>query len=462
MNTAKRSSSSSSQRKKAATSLLRASLNEQFMHTGSDFFNCPRFLEFRQNQNIVKALGTRVILTLDELKTYMLSSLPTFSKLTGRRDVRGYISNYINDQVDRFIKDTASTVCGESIGPDYAEKSFRAAFSNARHSAIAKYDIIVVMNESQFRPSVNAESNFEEYITKKIANIVGFLIVEIGECKSPAYKDYPCIKLICTSPRVTPPIKASVLLGAFLTCVKANSSDGIGLLELADGYTNVPGVCAYTKMGFIEDVSNDMGNPSSCFDARANLPMSCDTKRFTYEYIMQLSADMAKEPKHRICNFLPVKRTSENETLYDEQMRIQTQMAHLYNIMMRLKIFYTRESMEEVNKFIKYVYPKEVVGRMDQSVFADERRVFRSFLEGSNGDYSLSGILGQIESNIRMLEQSFPSSGVAANNTVTKRRSMTPKKKSPSPIAATKTRRKASPTPVIRRSTRIASSRIIK
>jgi hypothetical protein len=76
--------------------------------------------------------------------------------------------------------------------------------------------------------------------------------------------------------------KAAILLGAYLYCGKVYGQTH-GILELADGYTNISGFFAYSKQGFVKDVSLFGSN---CFPSYENLPMSVDLSKYSYPQII--------------------------------------------------------------------------------------------------------------------------------------------------------------------------------
>jgi len=62
-------------------------------------------------------------------------------------------------------------------------------------------------------------------------------------------------------------------------------------LELSDGYKNIKGFFSYSKMGFLRDVSLF---DRKCFKDCANLPMSVDLTRYSYEQILNYASGVDK------------------------------------------------------------------------------------------------------------------------------------------------------------------------
>lgn len=137
-------------------------------------------------------------------------------------------------------------------------------------------------------------------LKNKTKHILGFIIVERGECKM--FPDSYVINLICTRSKVEykkygrnasaerERVRGAILLGAYLFCAK-KLKQGMGLLELSDGYKNVKGFFSYSKMGFIRDVSLF---DRKCFKDYANLPMSVDLTRYSYEQIINYASGADK------------------------------------------------------------------------------------------------------------------------------------------------------------------------
>ena len=74
------------------------------------------------------------------------------------------------------------------------------------------------------------------------------------------------------SKKSPPPIKGQLLLGAYLFIIKSRVElPPIAILQLAHGYTNIPGFIAYSKLGFEKDLSL---YGEDCFKSLKDLPMS--------------------------------------------------------------------------------------------------------------------------------------------------------------------------------------------
>ena len=151
----------------------------------------------------------------------------------------------------------------------------------------ASFDLLVALQADY--ESVNRIGRTETVSQRKLEKVVAFIIVELGECiKKP---NTISVNLICGKSSI-PQFKASILLGAYLYCIKKTRYDQEGILELAGGYTNPSGFMSYTKLGFNYDKTLYGVN---CFDAFENLPMSVNLVKMSPETIINLFGDVFKK-----------------------------------------------------------------------------------------------------------------------------------------------------------------------
>jgi len=128
-------------------------------------------------------------------------------------------------------------------------------------------------------------------IARMLSKVVGFIIVQLGECKT--HPDAYAVNLICTRTLVDrndgnkTTIKGALLLGAYLFCIKQfDGVEQVGILELAAGYSNFAGFTSYTKMGFDKDISLSV---QRCFSDTGNLAMSVNLLGLTQQQIIDLA-----------------------------------------------------------------------------------------------------------------------------------------------------------------------------
>jgi hypothetical protein len=136
-------------------------------------------------------------------------------KLFAKRSQRPTLEKIINN------------IC-KSIGRTYIFELTTYLFKENQ----TKYDFIAISKQ----PIINDEDLMN--------NILGFMIVEKGECKK--YPENFCVNLICAKNVGT------ILMELYLYIIINNNfiTNKIGLLELGNSYYNVGGLCMYTKYGF--------------------------------------------------------------------------------------------------------------------------------------------------------------------------------------------------------------------
>lgn len=199
-----------------------------------------------------------------------------------------------------------------SIGKNYAKTAVEKVIDLANNED--KFDILVA--------STRVMDDLTLPIEQRMAGIVAFIIVELGECEK--YPASYSINLICTDLKNAISGTGSILMAAFLYTIlshppntrasrpisfpRGNSFlqvtskrllDGrvienttfatteplipvqhVAVLELASAYTNPGGLCMYEKYGFAYDQTmfsnNTVNPPINCFADRDNLPMLID------------------------------------------------------------------------------------------------------------------------------------------------------------------------------------------
>ena len=177
-------------------------------------------------------------------------------------------------RVDEDNKTYERTV--RNIGPGY----FDGNIENVLRTTAVKYkefDIIVLVDSDHSNQRTKEEK------------VIGFLMTELGECRDAdnVYGIVPSLNLIC-APRKHTHSKGTetekdcksgscgvigrVLIYMYLSALKRKGHTH-GILELANIYCNLKGLCLYSKFGFREDVS--MKEPS-CFDQKWTLSMVCE------------------------------------------------------------------------------------------------------------------------------------------------------------------------------------------
>jgi hypothetical protein len=258
-----------------------------------DFFAGGLLEEFRNNPKIRTALNGGELMNYAELMEW-------FSLRSDKSEKRKSSQNGQHVTLMKHFKSIAHSACEKQIGDDYAEKAMNRVLD------YDEFDMIVIvaphwdkLKRDEF--SVGPEASFK----RKLNHILGFMIVEKGECKKmpTAYS----INLICTRTKILEykrysndrgkereRTRGGILLGFYLYCSKKHGQTH-GILELADGYMNTSGFFSYSKQGFIKDLTMFGIN---CFNDQANLPMSVRLDKYTFDEIMNhASGDKSVEIK---------------------------------------------------------------------------------------------------------------------------------------------------------------------
>jgi hypothetical protein len=139
----------------------------------------------------------------------------------------------IKHNFQTFIDELAYQVCKHKIGVKYGQN----AVKNSIHLS-GDFDIVILANPDIYH---------KKTIDQRMQSVYGIVVVQKGECK--AFPDAYAIHLICTNQ----PGVSKYLLGLYLYTIIKHTSKKVlqlGVLELAGGYGNVEGFCAYSKFGF--------------------------------------------------------------------------------------------------------------------------------------------------------------------------------------------------------------------
>ncbi len=219
-------------------------------------------------------------------KTRYMEENPSFRKMK--------VSN-----LKKTMNYLSKNIC-EGIGDSYTRISVVKSMSLTKRDEF--YDILVV--------SDNRIENLNMELKDRLAGVVGFIIVELGECK--LYPSAYSINLICTNDSAVAGT-GSILMGLYLYTIlshpeNTNPEEGfdipkgianinisesgtksykrkfttqealsevqhIAVLELARGYLNQGGLCMYEKFGF--KYNPDMFT-EDCFEDYENIPMIID------------------------------------------------------------------------------------------------------------------------------------------------------------------------------------------
>jgi hypothetical protein len=233
------------------------------MEINSFFFTNSIIESYISQVNTV--LGDKILLNQDGFIRYLL----------GDDDYAANKQKYLRFMYQSLI---SSNICQGAIGKAYTDSIISDVF-NPNFSIKCEYDIFFILNKSE-GPAV-------ETWEQKFSDIIGFCIVKRKGCPKLA-KAY-VLNLVCSK---TGANVGNICVGLYLYAILMHPQDTretiipikieptmtevpvlhIGLLELSGGYKNIPGLCLYSKFGFVVD-KQISGMDSNCFRDTNNIGM---------------------------------------------------------------------------------------------------------------------------------------------------------------------------------------------
>ena len=231
--------------------------------------------EYRNHPSIFGMLKGGALLSQREFVSWY-KPIETRSSNRLTKDFKSEIESENLEIAMGFLDEICDQVC-RKIGEEYGQYALRKTANNLKKGSMENFDILVAVSEGYDKLKIGATKVVQAHKNK---NIVGFIVVERGECR--LWEKQVCVNLICVKEGT---IKGSVLLGAYLYCLKASPLNSKGLLELAGSYSNLAGFFSYTKLGFDKDESL---YDKKCFYNPENLPMSVQLNKYKKEDFIDL------------------------------------------------------------------------------------------------------------------------------------------------------------------------------
>lgn len=268
-------------------------------------FSLYKINEYRNNPDITQALGGVQLLNYTEFYDWFSDLGEEAIRVLPERKAAmsnpfAHTEERLEEEVEMnydvalnsAIQNLTNNVCQGRIEKDYVASSLSKSITSR------KYDLLIAVAPGYQEMGLRTIDSPYVRASEKMKMVVGFIIAQKGECET--HPNAWAVNLICVrSVRVgsiSYSIKGSILLGAYLYCIKlSKNSEQIGLLELADGYLNVAGFFSYTKMGFDKNTSIISSDPP-CFDDISNLPMSINLIPYTPETIIGLASGTIIRP----------------------------------------------------------------------------------------------------------------------------------------------------------------------
>jgi hypothetical protein len=313
------------------------------MEINSFFFTNSIMESYISQVNTV--LGNKIILNQDGFIRYLL----------GDDDYAANKQKYLRFMYQSLI---SSDICQGAIGKAYTDSIISDVF-NPNFSIKCEYDIFFILNRS--------EGASVETWEQKFAQIIGFCIVKRKGCQKLA-KAY-VLNLVCSKSGAN---VGNICVGLYLYAILMHPQDTrdtiipikiepttnevpvlhIGLLELSGGYKNIPGLCLYSKFGFVV-YKQLSGMDSNCFRDTNNIGMInryIEDSSVTIEERKQKIINIVNKvdpgyEKHVICN------TPNKEA--------QKKLVEIYS---NIKI--NTEQMTSLSKQAKFAINKETDGTL--------------------------------------------------------------------------------------------------
>lgn len=330
------------------------------------------------------ALNGITILNKEEFMVWMRPVMPKKSNRNiNNSNVADMEIDEIIDINNEIIQNLASKVCS-NINEDYGMAAMDLIIND-----IDEVDVLVaVTNDYEtFTPGKP-----KTVANNKIKKIVGFIIVEHGECKS--NPNLFSVNLICVKPDSG--FNGKLLMGAYLFCIKnSRMSEKYGILELANGYKNIGGFISYMKMGFKPAL--ELSN-ADCFPDYNNLPMNHDIRGMSQQDIVKYATNVAEIIPHddsgvyRVYEFFKTLNSAQKASLKPKLMRLLL----LNNLLYKCKIADGFENLQnedykyELKPDERHLFNEMILATPSSSTFQEniirERDiVFREILSPKKG-----------------------------------------------------------------------------
>jgi hypothetical protein len=166
--------------------------------------------------------------------------------------LRGRVIKKKKQNNELFLKNIVKTCVGKNglgVNELYAVNAIKLAIKKAEFigtnmqdaaGRMRKHDILFITKKTYNKTGEISKDNI------MIEEILGFILTQFGECS--LLPTVPALQIICSG-------NSQVSKYLMYTYIKSVKRLGLntGVLELANGYENVGGLCLYNKFGFRED-----------------------------------------------------------------------------------------------------------------------------------------------------------------------------------------------------------------
>jgi hypothetical protein len=263
----------------------------------SYLFSLHKLNSYRDNPSVVQALGGVQLLNFKEFSRWYKDPNPKMLPVREAAFTSYYPTEELLEEervesdeiaMAAAINNLTEGVCQDKIASHYLEGSLKKAYDSRFFDLL----VAVVRGYEELNDTTTYPMSTKQRSREKIDKVVGFIIAQYGECKT--HPNAYAVNLICTRSIDGYSIKGSLLLGAYMYCIKQTEhAEQLGVLELAFGYDNIGGFFAYTKMGFDKDYTLVK---QCCFEDYENLPMSVNLQKYSLDNIIGLATGLTPRP----------------------------------------------------------------------------------------------------------------------------------------------------------------------
>lgn len=253
------------------------------------------------NESFLSFVKNRPSIRLADSYGYKIEII-NFSQYTSNRNFK---TNIFTDEL--------MNICSSSVNKKYVDDTIIEIYLASRSPSTNPFELAVLKNKDGIH--------------------VGMLIIETGECKLAGFEKTPVLRLICARSGEGTTLIYYYVQAMCYAYHKLNKKEcRYGLLELADHYDNIRGLCAYDKFGFREDYSILRRN---CFGVPESLPMMVDLEKVTYDDLDNVIASGYRIPQVKSPEPLCSKRFIKNKSTENKQNKELEKRYNLYQKLMK-------------------------------------------------------------------------------------------------------------------------------
>jgi len=327
---------------------------------------------YRTDRRIKTALDGTQLYNLDEFLEWYYNDVRMSPRNASiDRALNVAISNHERRQRSNDVLRLLPRICTLT---GTVNKGYGVDGINALLSRNNVYDVIFAISPRGLRSKITTpSSNPNANDSAKINSVIGFIITELGECNTKPY--VYSVNLICA---IKNQIKGGLLMGAYLYCIK-NSNPQVeqeGFLELAGGYTNIPGLISYMRMGF--DKVNE-----TCLTAIDNLPMSVNVVGLSNQIIIEraIGRDIRSIPNEEsgIYNISSSHLSKPDKDLVSEELGKCNNLLYKIQMLTYARVVARRNKLSHDEQMLLDRIPNNDAGAIRELISIRQELLYRAY-----------------------------------------------------------------------------------